>query len=215
MSSASDAPAPSVAGTVFDDEATVLARTYAEALVNVAEKEGQVEEVVNELGAVESDLLGPNPQFAELLASPLLPAAEKDRILVQTLEGRALPAVVRFLRVLNQRGRLGLIGPVAAAARELWDRRQNRRPVTVRSAVPLDGAQQAALRERLVALLGGATPILHPVVDPSLIGGLVVQVGDEVYDASVRNRLEQLRRRLIERKTHEIQSRRDHFRHPA
>ncbi len=52
-------------------------------------------------------------------------------------------------------------------------------------------------------------------VDPSLIGGLVIQVGDEVYDASVRNRLEQLRGRLIERKTHEIQSRRDQLTHPG
>ena len=60
-----------------------------------------------------------------------------------------------------------------------------------------------------------ATPVITLEVDPSLIGGLVVQVGDDVYDASVRTRLEQLRDRLIEGKTHEIQSRRDHFSHPA
>ena len=60
-----------------------------------------------------------------------------------------------------------------------------------------------------------ATPVITLEVDPSLIGGLVVQVGDEVYDASVRTRLEQLRGRLIERKTHEIQSRRDHFSYSA
>jgi F-type H+-transporting ATPase subunit delta len=59
----------------------------------------------------------------------------------------------------------------------------------------------------------GATAILKLEVDPSLIGGLIVQVGDDVFDASIRNRLEQLRQRLIEGKTHEIQSRRDHFSH--
>ena len=59
-----------------------------------------------------------------------------------------------------------------------------------------------------------ATPILQMSIDPSLVGGLVVQVGDQVFDASVQNRLEKLRQRLIEGKTHEIQSRRDHFRHP-
>ncbi|HEV3120667.1 MAG TPA: F0F1 ATP synthase subunit delta, partial [Isosphaeraceae bacterium] len=84
----------------------------------------------------------------------------------------------------------------------------------VRSASPLDDAQQAALRERL-AQLTGATPILHVELDRSLIAGLVVQIGDHVYDASVRNRLQQLRRRLMEGKTHEIQSRRDHFSSPA
>ncbi len=67
-----------------------------------------------------------------------------------------------------------------------------------------------ALRDRLAAMTG-STPILHLTVDPSLLGGLVVQVGDHLYDSSVRQRLEQLRKRLIEGKRHEIQSRRDHF----
>ena len=61
----------------------------------------------------------------------------------------------------------------------------------------------------------GATPIMQITTDPALIGGLIVQVGDQVCDASVQNRLEQLRQRLIEGKTHEIQSRRDQFSYPA
>ncbi len=202
------------AGSVFDDEAPELTRTYAEALVNAAEKQGQVEAVLDDLDAIEAEVLGPHPKFAALLGSPLLPPHEKERVLVATFEGRALPTVVHFLRVLNRHGRLGLIRPVARAARAIWDRRQNRRPVTVRTAVPLDDAQQAALRDRLARMLA-ATPVLHLQVDPSLIGGLVVQIGDDVYDASVRHRLEQLRHRLIEGKTHEIQSRRDHFSYSA
>jgi F-type H+-transporting ATPase subunit delta len=202
------------AGSVFDDEAPELTRTYAEALVNAAEKQGQVEAVLDDLDAIEAEVLGPNPKFATLLGSPLLPQHEKERVLVATFEGRVLPTVVHFLRVLNRHGRLGLIRPVTRAARAIWDRRQNRRPVTVRTAVPLDDAQQAALRDRLARMLA-ATPVLHLQVDPSLIGGLVVQIGDDVYDASVRHRLERLRHRLIEGKTHEIQSRRDHFSYSA
>jgi F-type H+-transporting ATPase subunit delta len=76
--------------------------------------------------------------------------------------------------------------------------------------VPLDDVQREALRERLGRMLA-ATPLVTYEVDPALLGGLVVQVGDDVYDASVRSRLEQLRHRLIEGKTHEIQSRRDQF----
>ena len=75
--------------------------------------------------------------------------------------------------------------------------RQNRRRVSVRSAVPLTDAQRAALEDSLARSLG-ATPILTAAVDPALLGGLVVQVGDVVYDGSVRNRLEQLRHRLIQ-----------------
>lgn len=214
MTTDAEVVAGSVDGTVFDEVSVELARTYAEALVAAAQGQGQVEPVLDELEGIVADLLAPNPKFADLLASPLLPQAEKDRILVATFEGRASTTVVHFLRVLNRHGRLGLLVPVARAARAIWDLRQNRRPVFVRSAVPLDDGEQAALRDRLARLLG-ATPILKLSVDPSLIGGLVVQAGDDVYDASVRRRLEQLRQRLTEGKMHEIQSRRDHFSHSA
>ena len=61
----------------------------------------------------------------------------------------------------------------------------------------------------------GGTPVLTVQVDPALIGGVIVQAGDDVYDGSIRNHLEKLRHRLMEGKTHEIQSRRDQFSHPA
>jgi len=80
--------------------------------------------------------------------------------------------------------------------------------------VPLDQGQEQALRERVAGMIA-ATPIMQITTDPSLIGGLIVQFGDQVCDASVQNRLEKLRQRLIEGKTHEIQSRRDQFSNPA
>jgi len=209
-----DASAASVAGTVFEDDAPEVSRSYAEALVNAAEKAGQADAVLDELDELVADVFKAHPKFAALVSSPSIPAHEKDRILGETFGGRALPTVVNFLRVLNRHGRLGHLEAITRAARAIFDRRQNRQPVTVRSAVPLDDSQKAALRDRMARLLS-ATPILNVVVDPSLIGGLVVQVGDDVYDASVRNHLEQLRHRLIEGKTHEIQSRRDHFSHSA
>jgi F-type H+-transporting ATPase subunit delta len=206
------APAPAPP-TVFDETSAELARTYADALLNASQKAGQVDGVLDELDAINAEMFQRFPVFAMMMGSPFRTAAEKDQLIVRTLEGRADPTVVRFLRVLNRHGRLGLLGPVCRVARESWDRRQNRRPVTVRSAVPLTDGQAGALRDRLAGSLG-ATPVLRFEVDPSLIAGLVVQVGDDVYDASVRNRLGQLRQRLTEGKTHEIQSRRDHFSHP-
>jgi F-type H+-transporting ATPase subunit delta len=209
-----DATPTSVADMIFANEDPEVTRPYAEALINAADKEGQIEAVLDELDAIESDILKPYPQFAELLCSPSLTETEKDRILVETFEGRALPIVVRFFRVLMRHGRFNLLRPIAREARAIWDKRENRQPVLVRSAAPLDDAQQATLHDRLARMLN-LTPILHVVVDRSLIGGLIVQIGDDVYDASVRHNLEQLRHRLIEGKTHEIQSRRDHFSHSA
>jgi F-type H+-transporting ATPase subunit delta len=202
------------AGTVFEDEMPEVSRVYAEALVAAVEKQGNVDAVFDQLNQLVTHVLEPNPKFAAWFFSPLVPVGEKDRVIVKVLEGRALPIVVNFLRVLNRRGRLPALRSIVHAARTLWDRHQNRQPVTVRAAVPLDEDRVAALRQRLQQFLQ-ATPILNIIVDPSLIGGLVVQVGDDVYDASVRNQLAQLRHRLIEGKTHEIQSRRDHFSYSA
>jgi F-type H+-transporting ATPase subunit delta len=198
--------------TVFDDVAPELTRNYAEALLNASGDE--VNAVVEQLEEIETDVLTAQPRFASILASPSVSIVDKDRVLVDTFEGPALPTVVQFLRVLNRHGRLGLLSSVIKQARATLDRRQNRKPVTVRSAVPLDDGQKAEIAARLASMVN-ATPVITLEVDPSLIGGLVVQVGDDVYDASVRTRLEQLRGRLIERKTHEIQSRRDHFSYPA
>jgi F-type H+-transporting ATPase subunit delta len=182
--------------TVFDEKASVLARTYAEALLNAAAKASDAGEVLDELDALRDVLLVRFPLFAEMMRSPVRSKDDRDAMLVKTFGGRTSPVALNFLRVLNRRGRLGLLGQVLAAARESWERRQNRRPVSVRSAAPLADDQREAIRDRLARALN-ATPVITAEVDPALIGGLVVQVGDVVYDGSVRNRLEQLRNRLI------------------
>lgn len=201
---------PDVSGTVFDGESFEVVLNYAQALVNVAEAQGQTSEVLDELDEFVADVLEANPQFAELLSTPSVAAHDKDRILAGTFGGRASETLVRFLRVLNKHGRLGLVAPIARQARALWDRSQNRIPVTVRSAVPLGEEQRSSLYERLGRMIA-ATPVVDYRVDPSLIGGLVVQVGDEVYDASVRSRLQSLRKQLVEGRVRDLQGRRHEY----
>jgi F-type H+-transporting ATPase subunit delta len=196
------APAPDpdlIAGTVFDESSGEVTRNYADALL--AALGDDAGPALDELDELVADVVRGQPRFAELMQSPSLGSADRDRILVELFEGRANPTIVNFLRVLNRHGRLGLLSSVAGRARAAWDKKQGRRPVTVRSAVPLDDAQRTALEGRLSKLIG-ATPVLTLEVDPSLIAGLVVQVGDDVYDASVRTRLRRMRDRLIERKSH-------------
>jgi F-type H+-transporting ATPase subunit delta len=202
-----------IPATVFDEASYTVARNYAEALVNVAAKDGQVDAVLDELDEFVADMFGPDRPYARVLVAPTIPTADKDRILVQAFQGQASSILMRFLRVLNGHGRLALLPQVARSARDLWDRRQNRVHVTVRSAAPLDEAQQGTLRDRLGRMIA-ATPVVHWQVDPDLIGGLVVQVGDQVYDASIRNGLRQLRRRLVEDKVYELQARREAFSSP-
>jgi F-type H+-transporting ATPase subunit delta len=197
---------------VVPDVNLEVARRYAEALIGSAEQESGVEPALEEFAEIQSDLLDRFPAFAAIVASARVPVKEKDRILVEILDGRASSLALRFLRILNRHGRLDLLRVILREARSIWDRRQNRVPVRVLAAVPLAADQLESLRIRLAGLLA-ATPILQVLTDPGLIGGLVIEVGDHRYDASVKSRLEQVRQKLLEGKTHEIQSRRDQFSH--
>ncbi len=187
-------------------------RPYAVALVAAARGQGDVQVVVDELGEIVGDVLERFPRFAEILGSSEISITEKDRILVDAFQGKASDLVMRFLRVLNRHGRLELLAGVARESKILWDRECRRVPVSVRSASPLSDEQVARLRDRLLQTTG-LEPMLQISIHPELLGGLVIQLGDQRYDASLKNRLETLRQRLIQGKTHEIQSRRDQFSH--
>jgi F-type H+-transporting ATPase subunit delta len=200
--------------TAVADETVEIARRFAEALISAAEKDGAVDPVLDELDEIQRDVLKAFPRFAQLLASRRVSAPRKDKVLVDVFENRASSLVTRFLRVLNRHDRLDILQVVVREARAAWERRNRRIPIEVRSAVPLDENQLQALRDRL-SKLTGANPILKVSIDPDLIAGLVVQVGDLRYDASAKSRLAQLRQRLIEGKTHEIQSRRDQLTYSA
>ncbi len=211
---AAAAPIDSADRSLLAGDDAVVVRHYAEALVDAAVAENQAEVALEDLEAIDREVLQAYPKLGQILGTSQVSGAEKDRILVAVFGDRVAGVVLRFLRVLNRHGRLGLLSALPGEARRIWDRRHKRVPVLVRTAVPLDPGQEQALSERVAAMIA-ATPIMQITTDPSLIGGLIVQVGDQVCDASVRNRLEKLRQRLIEGKTHEIQSRRDQFSNPA
>src|SRR4051794_25291549 len=98
--------------TVLDDASPELTRTYSEAILNVAEKSGKVDEVLEELEAIRDDVIGKYPTFGLMMGSPLRNPAEKDRLIVSLFEGKADPTVVNFLRILNRHGRLELLGSI-------------------------------------------------------------------------------------------------------
>lgn len=200
---------PDVVGTVFDDPTPELTRVYADALLGASEKTGQAEAVLDEVEELIADVWDAHPDFESMMRSPSLAGSEKSRILNEVLGGKASDTTLHFLQVLNRRGRLDLLRPVARRARASWERKNGRLPVVVRTAVALEADQVEALKARLSKLLN-AMPILHLEVEPSLIGGLVVQVGDTIFDASVRSiQLEKLRSLLIEERTHLVLSQRD------
>jgi F-type H+-transporting ATPase subunit delta len=187
-----------------------VARVYAEALFNEAIARNQAREVLDELEALVNDVVHANPETAAFFSSAAIGRERKAESLRAALGGRSSDLVLHFILVLNEHYRLDLLSVVVAEYRELLEQHTGQMRVQVRSAVPLEHDHQERLRGELRQAFQ-REPILELRVDPDILGGLVVQVGDWLYDASVRTRLDAIRNQLIERSSYEIQSGRDRF----
>jgi F-type H+-transporting ATPase subunit delta len=187
-----------------------IARTYAEALLAVAESKGQADEVGDQFQSLLREVIDSHPNLEEFFENPALSREKKDAVLAKVFDGNVTPLFSDFLRVLNRKDRLGLVRLIAIAYRSLRDVAADRVHVLVEAASPLTQAQQDDVAKTLAAV-SGKTPIVVVRHTPELIGGMIVRVGDKVFDTSVRTKLQTLRTQLTARGTHEIQSRRDRF----
>jgi F-type H+-transporting ATPase subunit delta len=194
-----------------DPSAQVVAQVYAASFLDAAGELG-VANPLEEFASFQQDVLEQHPEFNRLLTSEVTSRDAKLALLERAVVPFTSELFGNFLRVLAQHERLELLPLILGKAEEEQERRTGRRRVIVRSAVGLDAAQQEAIAARLRKILS-QEPILMPEVDESLLGGLVVQIGDTVYDSSLRTRLRALTHRLQERYLHEIQSGRDRFSH--
>jgi F-type H+-transporting ATPase subunit delta len=191
-----------------------VAAIYAHAFVAAAEKTGQTDAAVAELNALASDVLAPNPKLEAVFASALIPPDEKEKILDRLFKARVSPLLLDFLKVISNHGRLEIVRQIAQEVSTLHDELRGRVRVRLSTATPLDEGFSRKISDSLHKLFGGQ-PELEPHVDPRLIGGIVLRVGDTVYDGSLSRQLAQVREQMINRSVHEIQSRRDRFRHPG
>jgi F-type H+-transporting ATPase subunit delta len=197
-----------------DVTAQRVARVYAESLIKAAEKQGAADEILDELESLIQDVFRREPLFETFLTSYAVNRKVKATTLRSAFQDRANKLLFNFLMVLNAHDRLPLLRPILSAYRELNDERARRMRVKVRTAAPLPEDQRERLSQELRATFH-REPILEERVVPELLGGLTVQVGDWLYDASVRTRLDDIRNNLITRSSHEIQSGRDRFSTPV
>jgi F-type H+-transporting ATPase subunit delta len=188
-----------------DIAADRVAKVYAQAIIEAADAASCRREVLAELGTLARDVLPKVPEAAAVFSSPKIAAEEKGRIIDRIAGGRMQATTTNTLHVLARHGRLGMLAAVVTAAERLADERDGKRQATFTTAVPLDAAEQArivAATEQ--ALAASLVPAF--VVDPAIIGGLVVRVGDTIYDQSVATGLARIGGRLQERNIHAIQN---------
>jgi F-type H+-transporting ATPase subunit delta len=173
---------------------TTAARRYAEAIFEIAQRDGTLDEWLDELDLA-VQLVG-DEGVGRILDDPGRSPHDRDSLLDKLLGKRASTPLRNVVALLVRRSRIELLPAVSAEYRRLVNRERGVVEAVVTSAAALTRAESAAVRERVIGMTG-ADVDLREEVDESLIGGLTVRVGDSLTDASVRGRLERLRDQLV------------------
>lgn len=173
---------------------STVARRYANALYEEAQASGGLEEVDEDVLMLRESL-ETNDELARFFESPVIPQEKKDSIIQTLLGDRVDDLLVRFLRLLVRKDRETMTEAVLDAYQSLRDEQRGIVDAHVTVARPLSDADRTAVADTLEAQTG-KTVRLHVKEDPDLIGGLIIRIGDRVFDGSVRNKLSNLRDRL-------------------
>lgn len=177
-----------------------VARRYAKAIFALAEEQRELETIGRQLLAAAAEMA--IPDLAEVASSPRL-STERRHALVEAVaqQLQLSPVVTTFLELLADKQRLAELGPIADHFQRLEDQALGRVRMRIRSAVPLGDAD----RDRIAAAFGrelGRTVLATTEVDPSLLGGVVVEGDGKVYDGSVLSQLDRLAKQLAHPDTH-------------
>jgi F-type H+-transporting ATPase subunit delta len=172
-----------------------IARVYATALFAAAKDRGKLDGIREQLGAF-ADALAENRELQLFFFSPYFSSAEKEDGLKKAVSGLE-PELLNFLELLIEKHRMPVLFRIRRQFDALWAKENKRLNVTVTSAVDLDPEIARRIGSEIEEQTGN-TVELESKVDPDILGGLVVQVGNMVLDTSIRNRLEKLRKSVAQ-----------------
>jgi ATP synthase F1 delta subunit len=172
-----------------------IAQVYARALFEVAREHGKLDEIREQLAQFAA-ALNEHRELAVFFFSPYFSQQEKQEALERVIQG-ADPIFINFLNLLIEKHRMPVIFRIRDAFERLWEEENRTLPVEITSAIELDQGTIEKIAKQIGERTGRKVK-LATRVDPEILGGLVVRVGDAILDASIRNRLEQLRRQVAQ-----------------
>lgn len=173
-----------------------LGNVYAKALLGVTEQAGITEAAIAEFDSLVTDVLDRLPDFEALLRSPRVSHEEKAALLDRAFSGKMCVPLLNFVKVVSRHGRLDCLRMINRSAHRLLDELRGRLEVEVTTAAEMPADVREAVQARLAGSLGKVIA-LATRVRPEILGGLIVRIGDTVYDGSVRNRLERMREETL------------------
>ena len=194
----------------FDSDAQQIGKSYAAALLGAAAKANILEQVVEELESFVGDVLRALPKLTEILESPRMPEEAKLAMIDKAVAGKASQVFQNFLRVVTKHGRFDCLEATAQEARKLLNERLGRVEVHVKSAFSLDDALLARISEKLKTALKSEID-MKTSVDPELIGGLEIRIGDTVFDGTIVRQLARLKDQAYRKADEEIRHRGERF----
>jgi F-type H+-transporting ATPase subunit delta len=194
----------------FDAGREHLGSVYAQALLGAAEKAGVAEQIMEELESLVDDVLEKYPTLRNVLAAPKVSVEDKERFLDKALGGRASSLLINGLKVMARHGRLDCIRDVRKAYRKLLNELRGRVEVLVRVATPISDAQLGQIADKLRGMLKKDVDIKMEV-RPEILGGIIVKVGDTLYDGSVIAKLDQMRSKALANTEKELRAALERF----
>lgn len=194
---------------LFTTEQQQLGSVYAKALLGVGEKSGNTKQLLEELSAV-AEAVSNQPSLANTLQSPQIGAEEKVNLVGRIFEKKVSAPLLNFLKVVVGKDRFDCVPAISAAAKQLNDEKSGEVQATVTTAEKIDKSAKEEIANQLSKKLGKKVK-LDSVIDPSIVGGVVVRVGDTVYDNSVVGQLQQVRQRAMEKAAEAIREKLDRF----
>lgn len=176
------------------DETATLS-SYAQAILELADARGITQQVADDIESI-AGLIQQDVTFGKYLADPSVSVAEREGVIDRTFGGRTDSILLAFLKLLNTRNRLGQLPGIAKAFKGLLDARSGNVNVEVTVAQTLPSNELEDVRQQLSRKLG-KNALVSQKVDESIIGGIVLKIGDSLIDGSVKSQLETLKRKMI------------------
>lgn len=177
-----------------------LANVYARSLFELAEEVGgreKIAELGQELEQI-CELARGDASFREFLASPIIEQSARSDALHRMFNNRVSDTTLRFLLMLNRKGRLGHMEQINSAYDRLVNERYDRIEVDVFTAGPLGEEQLESLREQIRSAIN-KDPVVHAYTDAEMIGGIKLRIGDQLIDGSIANRLRRMKNQMLTR----------------
>lgn len=186
----------------FNEQHMALAEVYADSLLRAARKTGTQDDVTAEILDLVA-YMDQHPDFDAFLTSPGIDDDDRSTTLEKLFRGKMSDLVLNTLLVLNRRNRAGVVREVARAVQLRTEEAHHQQEVTVETATPLTDDLKAKLKDALSRRIGREALLIEKI-RPELIGGVVVHIGDQQLDASLRSSIHAMQLRLTDRASHEI-----------